>query len=294
MSDASTSPLSSLSSSVAEIVARAAHAVASVRSHRSLSSGFAWKRDLIVTADEALADEGDVVVIVGEGANHSATIVGRDPTTDIALLRVENAGLEPVTLTSDAVRAGSLVVTVGAREGAPIAAVGAVAVSGPQWRSMRGGDIDARIELDLRLRREAEGGLVLGASSHALGMAVLGPRQRPLVIPAVTVERVAGALERHGRIPRGYLGLGLQPVRTDVGSGKGVMVMSVDADGPGAAAGLYQGDIIVTWDAAPMSSANALLRALGPTSVGRTVTLGLRRSGKPLDVRLTIGERPPA
>jgi S1-C subfamily serine protease len=166
-----------------------------------------------------------------------------------------------------------------------------VSLAGPGWRSLRGGEIDARIELDLSLRRHAEGGLVLDAAGRALGMAVFGPRRRVLVIPAATVERVAGTLASHGRIPRGYLGLGLQPVRLDDG-GVGAMVMSVDAKGPGAAAGLRQGDVIVAWDGQPVQGVQALLRRLGPGSVGSVVTLSLRRAGQPTDVQLTVGERP--
>ena len=157
---------------------------------------------------------------------------------------------------------------------------------------MRGGEIDARIELDLRLRRSAEGGLVLDAAGRAVGMAVFGPRRRVLVIPAATIERVAAKLESHGRIPRGYLGLGLQPVAVEGGEGRGAMVMSVDPQGPGAAAGVRQGDILVTWDGAPLREVQPLLRSLGPDSVGRTVTLGLRRGGEAREVALTVGERP--
>jgi len=157
---------------------------------------------------------------------------------------------------------------------------------------MRGGEIEARVELDLRLRRSAEGGLALDAAGQAIGMAVFGPRRRVLVIPSTTIERVAAKLESHGRIARGYLGLGLQPVAIEGGVESGAMVISVDPQGPGAAAGLYQGDIIVTWNSEPIRHVHSLLRALGPDSVGQTVTLGLRRAGETKRVPLTIAERP--
>ena len=134
----------------------------------------------------------------------------------------------------------------------------AIAVAGPAWRSMRGGDIAARIELDLKLRRQAEGALVLDAAGHGVGMAVYGPRRRSLVIPAATIERVAPLLETHGRIPRGYLGLGLQPVRVAGDRSKGAMVMSIDPAGPGAAAGVRQGDVIVSLDGQPLAGVDAL------------------------------------
>jgi S1-C subfamily serine protease len=156
---------------------------------------------------------------------------------------------------------------------------------------MRGGEIDARLELAIPLERRAEGGLALNAGGRAFGMAVFGPRRRVLVIPAATIERVAARLESHGRIARGYLGLGLQPVAVE-GGATGAMVMSVDPKGPGAVAGVYQGDVIVAWGSEPIGHLHSVLRALGPDSVGRTVTLGLRRAGEVRQVSLTVGERP--
>ncbi|HYG85488.1 MAG TPA: S1C family serine protease [Azospirillum sp.] len=285
--------LQSLSNSLAALVARAAPSVVTVHSHRARSCGFVWRPNLVVTAEEALADNGDIAVALPGGDTVAARLVGRDPTTDVALLRVERDGLRPFTLDAPPPAAGGLSVVVGAGEGRPVAAVGVVSSAGPAWRSLRGGEIDARIELDVSLRRSAEGGLALNAAGHAFGMAVFGPRRRVLVIPGATVERVAAQLETHGRIARGYLGLGLQPVRLDDG-GIGGMVMNVDRDGPGAAAGIRQGDIIAAWEGQPIRNVHALVRALGPGSVGSVVALSIRRAGEAIELPLTVGERPQA
>jgi S1-C subfamily serine protease len=157
---------------------------------------------------------------------------------------------------------------------------------------MRGGEIDARIELDRRMRSSSEGGLVMDMEKQAIGMAVFGPRRRVLVIPSSTINRVAVKLESHGRIPRGYLGLGLQPVVVDDEKESAAMVVGVDPSGPGAVAGIYQGDILMTWNGERVQGLRPLLRALGPDSVGQTVTVGIRRAGKAQHVPLTIGERP--
>jgi len=223
-----------------------------------------------------------------------AQLVGRDPTTDVALLRVDRSDLQPISLTASAVDVGALVIAMGAEDGKPTAALGLVSHTAGAWRSLRGGAIDARIELDLRLRRSAEGGLVLDAAGQSVGMAVFGPRRRVLVIPSTTVERVAAKLESHGHIARGYLGLGLHPVAIDGSDGSGAMVMSVDPKGPGALAGVHQGDILVAWNGEPIRHIQSLLRALGPDSIGQTVTLGLRRAGTTQQVPLTIAERPRA
>jgi S1-C subfamily serine protease len=182
---------------------------------------------------------------------------------------------------------------VGADDGAPTAAFGVVSRSTGPWWSLRSGEIDARIELDLRMRQSAEGGLAIDAAGQAIGMTVFGPRRRVLVIPSATIERVATRLEKHGHIPRGYLGLGFQLVAIEDGK-RGVMVMKVEPKGPAAKAGVHQGDIIVAWNGEPIHHARSLLRALGPDSVGQTITLGLRRGGEAKDVPLTIAERPTA
>ncbi|MCP3386085.1 S1C family serine protease [Bradyrhizobium sp. CCGUVB4N] len=283
-------PLTSLSSALADVVARIAPSVVSVHSHRSRSTGFVWKPGLIVTADEALADEGEVQIVLADGSTALATIVGRDHTTDIALLRADT-NLAPVRLAATVPALGALSVVVATNRDAPSAALGMVSVSGKGWRSLRGGEIDTRIELDVRLRSSQEGGLAVDASGEAFGMTVLGPR-RVLVIPTATIERVAAQLETRGRIARGYLGLGLQPLRLD--DGIGAMVMNVDKAGPAATAGIRQGDVIVAVNDQKLSGVRALLRTLGPASVGQVVDVAIRRGGEPASFKVTIGERPEA
>lgn len=283
-------PLSSLSSALADVVARIAPSVVSVHSHRSRSTGFVWKPGLIVTADEALADEGDVQIVLADGSTTAATIVGRDHTTDIALVRADTS-IAPVKLAATVPALGTLSVVVATNRDGPSATLGMVSVSGKSWRSLRGGEIDARIELDVRLRPSQEGGLALDASGEAFGMAVLGPR-RVLVIPTATIERVASQLETRGRIARGYLGLGLQPLRLD--DGIGAMVMNVDQAGPAATAGIRQGDVIVAVNDQKLSGVRALLRTLGPASVGQVIDVAIRRGGEPASFKVTIGERPEA
>jgi S1-C subfamily serine protease len=284
--------LQHLSDALTNVVDRAAPSVVAVHSTRSRLSGFVWRPGLIVTADEALDDEGDIAVVLPGGESAAATLAGRDPTTDVALLRVDRTAPPPVTLKSAPLPAGALAWAVGSLQGAPIAAFGTVSLAGGPWRSFRGGDIDARIELDLSLRRAGEGGVALDATGGAFGMVVFGPRRQVLVIPAATIERVAATLATHGKIARAYLGLGLQPVKLDGDSGVGVMVVSVDPNGPGAAAGVQQGDVIIKWNDQPAQEVRMILRALGPDSVGSTVKLALRRAGQPAEVRLTLRERP--
>lgn len=292
MSDSTPVSLSSLSSALADVVARTTPAIVSVHSHRSRASGFVWRPGLVVTADEALAEEGDVSVRLPGNEVVPATIAGRDHTTDIALLRLDTKAAAAARFTTDVPVLGSLSVVVAADRGTPTAALGLVSLVGERWRSLRGGEIDSRIELDVRMRHHYEGGLALNAAGRAIGMAVPGAR-RTIVIPAATIDRVAGKLESHGRIARGYLGVGLQPVKLD-DNGIGAMIMSVDGAGPSAAAGLQQGDVIVSWNGEKLVSVRTLLQTLGPESVGSVAELVVKRAGEPAQFMLTIGERPEA
>jgi S1-C subfamily serine protease len=289
MTDPNTASLASISSSLTDVVARTAPAIVSVHSYRLRASGFVWKPGLVVTADEALADEGEISVKLADGTECVATLAGRDHTTDIALLRVDTANIAPAPLSATVPALGSLAVVVAAERGVPMASIAMLSLVGERWRSLRGGDIDARVELDVRLRHSHQGGLAVDASGQAIGMAVLGPR-RVIVIPAATIARVAARLESHGRIARGYLGLGLQPVRLD--EGVGAMVMNVDKQGPAATAGIRQGDVIVGFNDQQVTGVRSLARALGPDSVGTVVDVAVRRAGEPVHFKLTIGERP--
>jgi S1-C subfamily serine protease len=144
-------------------------AVVSVHSHRSRSSGFVWRPGLIVTADEALAEEGEVTVGLPGSDSVSATVAGRDPTTDIALLRIDRTDPTPASLHTTELAAAALVGVVGADGAGPTAALGVVSLAGGPWRSMRGGEIDARLELAIPPEHRAEGGLALNAGGEHSG-----------------------------------------------------------------------------------------------------------------------------
>src|SRR5215470_1289398 len=148
MSDLS---LSSFSAELERLVVATAPAVVAVHSHRSRASGFLWRKGLVVTADEALAEEGEIAVVLPGGAANKATLAGRDPSTNVALLRVEGADAAPARLEAGTMKPGALVLAIGAREGETVASLGIVSLAGPKWRSLRGGEIDARIELGFSL-----------------------------------------------------------------------------------------------------------------------------------------------
>jgi S1-C subfamily serine protease len=279
----------------------AARLVAIRSGGRGTSTGIVWRPGLIVTAEEALDADDDIALLHSDGSSAAASLVGRDAGTDIALLRTEERPFPDLTFGSTSgLRAGHLVVAAGRRPEGIVAAFGIVALAGGPWKSLRGGHIDRRLHLDLRLDPRAEGGVVLDASGSAFGMTVLGPRGGVLVIPSETIERVARQLLEHGHVARGYLGLGLQPVRIDRTTAEtcglpeplGLMVISADPDGPGQSAGVRQGDVLIRWNDQALVSVRGIHALLGPESVGQTVELELLRGGERQALPVRIGERP--
>jgi S1-C subfamily serine protease len=297
-----TNPLLALSASLSGLVESAAGAVVGVRSHgRLVASGFACRADAVVTASDALEADDDISLASADGRTVAATLAGRDPTTDIAVLRLGEGALQPPRATpSKDVRVGQLVVALGRGRDGVSGNLGTVSSAGGAWQSMRGGSIDSLIRLDMRLDAHAEGGLVIDAEGAALGMAVPGPRRRPLVIPMATIERIAPKLLTDGRIRRGYLGLGLQPLRLDealvqahaLPGRRGVMVVSLDPNGPGRAAGVHVGDIVIGFDGEAVPGMRSLHARLTPESVGKSAELRMVRAGQVATARITIGASP--
>jgi S1-C subfamily serine protease len=172
--------------------------------------------------------------------------------------------------------------------------MGVVAVAGSAWQSLQGGTIDRMIRLDLALARHGEGGALVDASGRVVGMTVPGPRRRVLAIPASTIDRVTDQLLAKGRVPRGYLGAGLQsvsPRRHQEGATRGIIAIGIDPDGPAARAGMVVGDIITGWNGETVGSVRDLMRRLGPDSVGKTVALQLLHGGAATTISVTIAER---
>jgi S1-C subfamily serine protease len=298
-----TNSLLALSGQLEHLAEAAAHAVVGMRLHgRVVASGLVWKPGIVVTASDALEADDDISVIAAGGQAVSAQVAGRDPTTDVAVLRLSDNLPEPPQLpTSDAARVGQMVLALGRDEDGVVANLGMVSVARGAWQSMRGGNIDSLIRLDMRLSRRSEGGLVIDGEGHMLGMAVFGPRQTPLVIPMSTIERVGAQLLADGRIRRGYLGVGLHGIRLDEGLAaslslpdrRAIVVVSVDPNGPARTAGVHVGDVIVGFDGEPVSGVRGLFAQLTPESVGKSAELKMLRAGQIATARIAIGASPP-
>ncbi len=299
MPDNSPDMLSQLSGALIERVTAARPLVAGIRiGGGPLRSGTLWRKDVVVASEQALPDGEEAEIVLADGGRFQARLAGRDPGTNIAVLRFEG-GPQLAPLAAGEPRAGALVLALGADSAAGVSVrLGAIHSVGPAWHSRAGGQIDRRIALDIRLGGREEGGPVLDASGGLVGISTLGPRRNVLVIPAATVERVLDPLLATGRVARGWLGAAVQPVlvpealRADAGRSLGLMVIGVTPDGPAAQAGMLMGDILIAVDGEGVGSPSQLAERLGPEAVGSGVELRLIRAGKLQTLTATVGARP--
>jgi S1-C subfamily serine protease len=298
MPDNNHDALTQFSAALAERVAAARGLVAGIRMRgHSLRSGTLWRKDVVVASEQALPKAEEAEVLLADGGSFAARVAGRDPGTNVALLKLDGAP-EPQWVAAEEPQPGALVLALAADGLSGLAVrLGAVHSVGPAWHSRAGGRIDRRIELDLRLGRGEEGGPVLDAAGGLLGISTLGPRRRVLVIPTETVERVEPLLTT-GRIARGWLGAAVQRVlvpealHSEAGQPLGLMIIGVTKDGPAAQAGVLMGDILIAVDGAGVGSPWQLAEVLGPESVGRQVQLRLIRAGQVQVLTATVGARP--
>jgi S1-C subfamily serine protease len=283
------------------LVARAAaanNAVAAIRlGHGRHVTGMVWRSGVVVASEQALPRREEFELVAPGGSVVTAKIAGRDSSTNIAILKPAESIAAPTIVAGEA-QTGSVALAVGADGmGGASARLGLVNLSGPEWHSSRGGLIDRRIVLDIRLAGREEGGPVFDTAGACLGMSTFGPRGQVIVIPAATIERIVPQLAKDGRIARGWLGVALQAVavpdalRESADQSSGLMVMSVVENGPAAQAGIVAGDIILSVDGTPAHRFRRIARHFGSDSIGRKADIRLIRGGAVMTVQTTIAER---
>ena len=291
-------PLVQFSNALATRAELAKGAVVAIRlAHGRHIAGMVWGPDIVVASEQSLPQQDEFELVAPGGAVVSAKIAGRDPSTNIAILRLA-APLASPAITAGEARTGAIALAIGADgAGGASARLGLVNLAGAEWHSSRGGLIDRRIALDLRLASREEGGPVLDAAGNCLGMSTFGPRGQVIAIPTATIARVVPQLARDGRIARGWLGVALQAVavpdalRETAEQSFGLMVMSVVEGGPAAQAGIVAGDIILSVDGTPAHRFRKIARHFGSDSIGRKSELRVIRSGGVITVQTTIAER---
>lgn len=298
-----TATLAALSNDLAAAVERADRSVVAIHARSRIpASGILWRKGVVVAADHTIKRDEEISITLHDGGRVPATLAGRDPTTDIAVLKLDTSeSAVPATLgDASRLRAGHLVLIVGRPGDDVTASLGLVSIVGGEWRTWRAGKIDQYILLDAAIYDGFSGSPLVDVSGNVVGLNTSGVvRGRAMSIPTSTVNRVVDQLLAKGRIARGYLGLAMQPVRLPEDLAKslgmpdalGLIIISVEPGGPGADGGALLGDVVVSANGHTVRDPRDLIAALGAESIGRPLKLRVVRAGSPRDLEIKVRER---
>ena len=296
-----TGVLSNISNELADTVEKAGHGIARIEARRRMpASGIVWSPGgVVVTSHHVVEQDDNIKIGLPDGKTVAATLVGRDPTTDIAVLRAETTGLTaPTWASNDDLRVGHLVLGLGRPGQTTLATLGIVSALGKNWRTPAGGKMDSDLQTDIAMYPGFSGGPLVDAEGQVLGIntsALL--RGISLTVPTATVRKVVETLLAHGKVRRGYLGIGAGPVRLpsalaeQLGQETGLLLNSVEQDSPAERGGLVFGDTIVAADGEPVRHMDDLLALLSGERVGTEVSVKIVRGGQTQELTVTIGER---
>jgi len=264
------------------------------------ASGIAYAEDLILTADHVVTRDEDIKVLLPDGKSLNATIAGRDPGSDLALLKLAEKVLTPAKTSSD-VKVGQLVMALGRPNNAGMQASWGIvtAIAGPA-RTHRGGLLDEYISTETTPYPGFSGGPLVNTEGEVLGLNTSGlSRGSSLTIPVKVAWRIAEALAKYGSVKRGYLGVRTQPVEIPEASRKalkreqanGLLVLWLEEGGPAEKGNLLVGDILVAVGDQHVADPDDLFAALNNDTVGKSISVEVLRGGKPETLKVTVGER---
>lgn len=295
-----TAVLAELSEALAKNVESAGPSLVRIEGRRRLpASGIVWSEDgVIVTANHVVKRDENIVVGLADGQAAKASLVGRDPGVDLAVLRVQSTGMAAAEWLAEGMQVGHLVLALG-RPGRTVqATLGIISALGDSYRTATGGQVDRYMQTDVVMYPGFSGGPLVNANGQFLGLntsALL--RGVSLTVPATTVERTVESLLAHGRVLRGYLGVSTQPVRlpesssTELDQETGLLVVNVEPGSPADQGGLMLGDTIVRLDEEAIRHHDDLLAQLTADRVGQKTPITVVRGGEVRTLTVTIGER---
>jgi S1-C subfamily serine protease len=302
-SRSSGSSLLALSNEFAIAVETAGQFTVAVNGRRRFSSsGVQWRSGIIVATDHAIKREEEITVTLPDDRTVPATLAGRDSSTDLAVLRVEPETLAIPELADAAqLKVGQWVLAVARSADSGVgASMGVISALSGAWRTWHGGQIDRLIRPDLTLYPGFSGGALITPQGQVVGINTSGYRHMALTIPAATVDRVVDQLVNRGRIARGYLGVGMQPVQLPdrlkaelhLSESGGVIIVSLQAGSPADRAGILMGDILIALEEQSTPDIAAVHRMLDADRIGKSLSAKLIRGGAIIEVAIGVGERP--
>lgn len=264
------------------------------------ASGIAYAEDLVLTADHVITREENIKVTLPDGRTLEATLAGRDPGSDLALIRLSEKILSPAQ-TSDSVKIGQLVLALGRPNKQGVQASWGIitSINGPA-RTHRGGLLDEFLQTETTPYPGFSGGPLINTEGEVIGLNTSGlTRGSSLTIPVKVAWHIADSLAEHGSVKRGYLGVRTQMVeipeeaRTALKRGQtsGLLILWLEENGPAQSGGLFVGDTITAVGGQPVSDPDDLFSALSSDTVGKPTPVEVLRGGKPEVVNVTVGER---
>ena len=293
-----------LASELAEASAGAGESVVCVLGTRHPSSGIVISADAIVAASHAVRRDEDISVVTEPGQRLSARVAGRDPGTDLVVLRLQQPIEVPVARWGSTanLRVGELVLAVArTRRGNVVASSGIISglVNGPT-RTWRGGELDQFIRPDLALYSGFSGGPLVNSQGEFLGLNTAGLHRTGLTVPSATVARIAADLLDRGRVERPYLGLAMQPVplpeslrkQLNLTASEGLLVVHVEAGSPAEKSGVLIGDVLLTLAGKAMADTDSVQQVLRASKPGESVAAGLIRGGTATQIQVRLETRP--
>jgi S1-C subfamily serine protease len=301
-SNAGAGTLAALSTQLAGAVETASASIVSIHARRRIpSSGIVWSTGVIVSASHTVKREDDIHVTLPNGESASATIAGRDPSTDLIALRFNASGTRVADRgDADALRVGALVLAVGRPGKNATASFGIVSALGDGWRTWQGSRIDRVARLDLSVYDGFSGGPLIDVSGRVLGVnnSALA-RGTPMALPVSVVDRVVNELLDRGHVRRPYIGVAVQPVtltpsaaqKLGTAQESALLVISVADGSPADTAGIVVGDVLLEANATALRGPTDLLDAITGTATGKPIALKLLRGGAAKQVQVTPIDR---
>jgi S1-C subfamily serine protease len=293
--------LKSFSNAVTELAENVSPSVVNVNAGRRGGTGIVWSADgLVVTASHVVGHSVTPTVTLEDGKELEAKVIGRDPYTDVALLKVEAAGLSPVRLgNADGIKVGQFVLALANASGSKVSATSGMVTS--HRRSMRGFwgiMIEDAVVSDTTLNPGYSGGPLVDASGNLLGMNVAYFAGRGVAVSVEALKETVGKISRDGRVKKAFLGVVVEPIElpnelartSNVGQEEGLLVRSVEAASPAKAAGVTMGDIILKFGDVRATDEYELRKALTGEVVGKPVGLRVLRAERVTDLNITPGE----
>jgi S1-C subfamily serine protease len=299
-----TSVLGRLSNDLAGAVESAGQATVTVNARRRMpATGIVWNSEgLIVTSNHVVERDDDITVGLPDGRTEPATLLGRDPGSDLAILKIEASDLTPAPRTDTEVKPGHLVLAIG-RPGpsGPMASFGVVSVVGGAWRTQQGSTVDSFIRADVAMLPGFSGGPLVDAQGNVLGLnsSHLGRGGGGMTIPATAIDTIVESLQTHGKVRRGFLGIGAQSVSipsalasaAGIEQEQGLVIVGVEPEGPAERDGLFLGDVIIAIGGQPIASVEELQDSLSGDLVGKPAEITILRGGARQTISVTVGER---